>query len=172
MRIKGTYDDGYLPKPLESHREHEEPRSLRTPFFPRHVRGAHFISITIDVLSQRPVMHHETRRLPSSPVRRGVMMQRKHMCARIGGGSKWHVRRRTGEEWARRRGQLEEHAVVVGLREVQRRDVGRPLRRRGVPEAVDADFAAVLERRDHVRPRRKERKVPNAFGHMGLSNVL
>jgi hypothetical protein len=30
--------------------------------------------------------------------------------------------------------------------------VRRLLRRRGVLEAVDADFAAVFERRDHVRP--------------------
>ena len=49
----------------------------------------------------------------------------------------------------------------MGLREVQRRDVGRLLWRRGVPEAVDADFAAVFERRDHVGPRLKEGKVPN-----------
>jgi len=92
------------------------------------------------------------------------MMQRKHVCAGVERRSKRHVRRRTGEERARRRGQLEEHAVVVGRREMQRRDVRRPLQRRGVPEAVDADFAAVFERRNHVRPWRKERKVPNAFG--------
>ena len=99
------------------------------------------------------------------------MVQRKDVHAGIGRNSKWRIRRRTGEERARRRGQLEERAVVVGLREVQRRDVHRPLRRRGVPEAVNADFAAVFERRDHVRPRRKERKVPNAFERLVL-NVL
>jgi len=99
-------------------------------------------------------------------------MQRKHVCAGVARRSKRHVRRRTGEERARRRGQLEEHAVVVGLREVQRRDVHRPLRRRGVPETVDADFTAVFERRDHVRPRRKERKVPNPIRRLGLLNVL
>jgi len=61
--------------------------------------------------------------------------------------------------------------VVVGLREVQRRDVGRPLRRRGVPEAVDADFAAVFERHDHVGPRRKEGKVPNAARRHVILNL-
>ena len=99
-------------------------------------------------------------------------MQRKHVRPRVARRSKGHVRRRTGEERARRRGQLEEDAVVVGLREVQRRDMHRPLRRRGIPEAVDADFATVLERRDHVRPRRKKRKVPNPIRRLGLLNVL
>jgi len=92
------------------------------------------------------------------------VVQRKDVHAGVARSSKWGVHGRTGEERGRRRGQLEEHAVVVGWREMQRRDVRRPLQRRGVPETVDADFAAIFERRDHVRPRRKERKVPNAFG--------
>jgi len=104
-------------------------------------------------------------------VRRGVMMQRKQVRAGVARSSKWQVCRRTGEERARRRGQLEGYAVVVRQREVQRRDVGRPLRRRGVPEAVDPHFAAVFECCDHIRPRRKEQKVSNAFWHLVLLNV-
>jgi len=98
-------------------------------------------------------------------------MQRKHMRPGFASSSKWHVRGRTGEERARRRVQLEEHAVVVGLREVQRRDVRRPLRRRGVPEAVDPDFSAIFERRDHVGPRRMERKVPNPVQRLVIWNL-
>jgi len=171
MRIQGAYNDYYLPEPLESHREHEEPCSLWASLLPRHVGSTHFLSIPIDVPNQRVVMHHETRRLPSSPVRCGVMAERKHVRPGVASSRKWHVRRRTGAEWAHRRGQLEEHAVVVGLREAQLRDVGRPLRRRGVPEAVDADFTAVFERRGHVGPRRKEGKVPNATRCLVILNL-
>ena len=162
----------YVPEPLESHREHEESRCLWTPLFPSHVRGTHFLSIRVDVLNQRPIEHHETRRLPSSPVRHGVMMQRKHVRASVARSSKRHVCRRLGKERARRRGKLEEHAVVVRQREVQRRDVRRPLGRGSASEAVDPNLAAVFERRDHVRPRRKKRKVPNPVGRLGLLNVL
>jgi len=87
------------------------------------------------------------------------MMQRKQARAGVARSSKWQVCRRTSEKRARRRGQLEEHAVVVRQREVQRRDVRRPLRRRGVPGDVDSDFAAVFDCCDHVRSRRKGRKV-------------
>ena len=176
MACVSTHTQGaygfYLPEPLEPHCEHKESCSLRAPLLPMYVRGACTFLIGIDVLNQRPVVRHETRRLPSSPVHGGVMMQRKDVGAGVGRSSKRHVRRRAGEERARSRGQFEEYAAVVGLREVQRRDVRRPLRRRGVLEAVDADFAAVFERRDHVRPRRKERKVPDAFRYLVLLHVL
>ena len=89
----------------------------------------------------------------------GVMMQRKQVRAGVARSSKWQVCRRTGEKWTRRRGQLEEHTVVVRQREVQRRDMRRPLRKRGVPGDVDSDFAAVFECCDHVRSRQKGRKV-------------
>ena len=48
MRIQGVYDDDYLPEPLKSHREHEEPCSLRAP---RHVRRVHFLTVAINVLN-------------------------------------------------------------------------------------------------------------------------
>ena len=162
----------YLPEPLESHREHKEARSLWTPFLPRHVRSADVLLVGIDILNQRPVVHHEACRLPSSPVCHRVMMQRKDMYAGVARGSKWHVSRRAGEEWARRRRQLEEHAMIVRRREVQRRDVRRPLGRQASPKLVNADLAAVLERRNYVRPRGKERKVPDAFGSLVLLNEL
>jgi len=92
------------------------------------------------------------------------MVQRKAVHAGIARSSKWRIRRRTGKEWARHHGQLEEHAVTVGLREVQRRDVRRPLRRRSIPKAVDADFATIFEHHDGIYLRRKEGKVPNVFG--------
>ena len=88
MRIQGAYNDYYLSEPLESHREHEEPCSLRAPLLPRHVGSTHFLSIPIDVPNQRVVMHHETRRLPSSPVRCGVMTERKHVRPGVASSSK------------------------------------------------------------------------------------
>jgi len=62
--------------------------------------------------------------------------------------------------------------VVAGLGKVQHRNMHRLLRRQGVPEAVDVDFATVFEHRDYVHPQRKEWKVPNASGHLVLLNVL
>lgn len=46
----------------------------------------------------------------------------------------------------------------MGQMEVQRHDVGWPLRRRDVSEDVDPDITAILERRDHVRPGEKASK--------------
>ena len=77
----------------------------------------------------------------------------------------------TGEECARRRGQPEGQAVVLRQRGVQRRDMHQLLRRRGVPEVVDPDLAAVFERRDHVSSRRKE-PVLNAVRRLVLLDVL
>jgi hypothetical protein len=98
-------------------------------------------------------MHYEACRLPSSPMHRQVMVQRKDVDADVARGSKWHIIRWAGEERARRRSQLEEHAAVERQWEVQRRDVRRTLGGRASPKLVDANLAAVLECRDHVCPR-------------------
>jgi len=58
MCIQRAYDDNYLPEPLESCHEHEGLCSLRAP---RHVRYAHFFTIAINVLNQRPIVHHKAR---------------------------------------------------------------------------------------------------------------
>jgi len=57
-----------------------------------------------------------------------------------------------------------------GVEEVQRRDIGWPLRRLRVPEAVDPEFAAVFERFDHVGPQRK--KSPNEVRRLVILNIL
>ena len=56
-------------------------------------------------------------------------------------------------------------------REVQRRDVCRSLVR-GVTKPIDMNFAAVLERRNHVCTRGEKRKVPNVFWSFILLNEL
>ena len=117
-------------------------------------------------------MDYQACRLPSPPVHRKVMVQRKDVYADVARGRKWHVSGRAGEERTRRRSQLEEYAVVARQWEVQRRDVRRTLGRRPGPKLVNTDLATVLERRDDVRPRGKERKVPNAFGGLVFLNEL
>ena len=117
-------------------------------------------------------MHHETCRLPSPSVHRGVMVQRKDVHANVARGSKWHVRGWATQEWTRRRSQLQEHAVIVRQRKVQRRDVRRSLGRRASSKLVYPDLAAILECRDHVCARGEERKVPDAFGSLVLLNEL
>jgi len=61
--------------------------------------------------------------------------------------------------------------MFVGQREGQGRVGSWPLRRQGVPEAVDADFAFVLARRDHVGPRRKEGNLPNVVWRLVVLNL-
>ena len=96
---------------------------------PSHVRRAYVLLKRIDVLNQRTVVHYEPQRVPSSPVRRGVMIQCKDVGSSVA-RSKCHARRWASDERARHR-QLEENLVVVRQREVQRCDVCRLLRGRG-----------------------------------------
>ena len=119
----------YLLKQLESHCKDKEPCSLRAPLLPTHVCSAHFLLIGIDVLNQCLVVHHETRQLPSCLAHCEVIVQCKAMHTGIAHSSKWCIRRWTGKERARHHGQLKEHMVTVGLREVQRCNMHRPLRR-------------------------------------------
>jgi len=128
--------------------------------------------VGVYVVHQRPVVHHEARRLPSSAVPHRIMMQRKDVNARVARRREGHIGRRASEERTRRRRQLEQEAVVVGRGEVQSGDVRRTLGRGRVCKAVDPDLAAVLERRDHVCPWREEGKVPNTFRSLVLLNEL
>ena len=67
------------------------------PLPPSHVRRAYVLPIRIDVLNQRPVVHYELQRMPSSPVRRGVMTQCKGVSASVA-LSKCHARKWPGDE--------------------------------------------------------------------------
>jgi len=66
-------------------------------------------------------------RLSTSSVHRRVVVQREDVHMDIARGGKWPIHGRAREEQACHRGQLEEHAVVLGQREVHHRDMRRPL---------------------------------------------
>ena len=174
------------PEPLESIREYKEARAVRTPLLPRHVCSSsggggggagRFLIVCFHVLHQRATVHHEARGLPVVPLRRRVVVEGKDVHACGARCRERRVGRRAREERARSRRELEQDAMAQRRGQVQRGHVRRPPGRRRsaasrAAKAVDANLAAIFERRDHVRARRKERKVPDAFWRLGLLNKL